>query len=201
MTWSSESDPRKNTKKPEQLPRNGQVWGSDAEKSAFLTVRQCQCLVTSWELNLNALTWAESKHWWFSSSPKTRPSWNVFMDSLRTSQSGLQITQIRLPLYSQHRNHWHFRSIKLLDWLSQHSRRKLHLLYSGFPGQPSPSFSRLRRPEPVSERHSVKAANLSASSREFWNIANWRTRLLKGKLWLSRKAVVVSLTCYVRHEF
>ena len=85
-----------------------------------------------------------------------------------TTQSGLQTTQIRLLLCSQHRNNWPFRSIKLLGWLSQLSRKKLPLPYSGCPGQTSLLFSKPMHPEPVSERHSLKATNLSVSSRELF---------------------------------
>ena len=120
---------------------------------------------------------------------------------LRTTQSGLQTTQIKLLPCSQHRNNWPFRSIKLLGWLSQLSRKKLHLPFSGCPGQTSFSFSKHIHPGPVSERHSLKTTNLSVSSRELLNIAKWRTRWLNGKLWLSWKASAVSQTCYGRHRF
>ena len=56
------------------------------------------------------------------------------------------------------------------------------------------------RLEPVSERHSVRATNLSVYSRELWNIAKWRTQLLNGKPWLSWKASI-SRACYACQGF
>ena len=120
----------------------------------------------------------------------------------RTTQSGLQTTQIRLLLCLQHRNNWLFHSIKLFGWLSQLLRKQVSSAVLWLP----------RVNDSLVLQTDASGTGIGATltqgdkpvgffSRTHSQTAKWHTQLLNGKLWLSWKASAVSQTCYVHHWF